>query len=284
MNENTSFGGALLYDAHMHLYDPVLLAALDQDKQELPLPKIAIQVVNGTHPDNWSRIATLLSPHGTRLYKAYGVHPWRVKDLPPDWEKQLRAHLQEDACSVGEIGLDNWIEPRDEKLQMDIFERQLHIAHELDLSPTIHCVRAWGLLLDSLKRGPDFSHGFLSHGFGGSVEVMHQLADMGAYFSFSAYPADPGRKKMRDAVRACPADRLLVETDSPDMVPPESACRYPLRDAEGQRLHHPAELATAYRLIAEWRGEGPQALAEQVEVNFYRLFRPNPNLKAQGAD
>ncbi len=266
-----------LFDAHMHLYDPVLLAALDRDRQKLPLPDIAIQVVNGTRPDDWSRIATLVSPYGTRLFKAYGVHPWRVNDLPEDWENQLRSRLREDACSVGEIGLDNWIEPRDERLQMDIFERQLQIAHDLGLPPTIHCVRAWGLLMDALHRGPDLSDGFLAHGFGGSVEILHQLADLGAYFSFSAYPADPGRKKMRDAVRACPVDRLLVETDAPDMVPPESACRFPLRDSEGKRLHHPAELATAYALIAEWRGEDPQTLADQVEANFYRLFGSKTN-------
>jgi Tat protein secretion system quality control protein TatD with DNase activity len=65
---------------------------------------------------------------------------------------------------------------------------------------------------------------------------------------------------------------LLVETDAPDMVPPENVCQFPLRDADGQRLHHPFEIRTAYRFLAKWRGEDPEKLAGQVRENFSRVF------------
>jgi TatD DNase family protein len=192
--------------------------------------------------------------------------------LPDDWEEALCQYLSEGAVSVGEIGLDNWIEPRNEDLQRAVFIRQLEIASERNLVPTIHCLRAWGALVDCLRAGPELSRGFLVHGFGGSREVLFELLDLGGHASFSAYAADPGRKRMRDAARACPADRILVETDAPDMVPPEADCAYPFKDAEGKPLHHPAEIATAYQFLANWRGEDLESFATRVRENFLRLF------------
>ncbi|MGC9451018.1 MAG: TatD family hydrolase, partial [Oceanipulchritudo sp.] len=193
------------FDAHLHLQDPSLQKALIRERERerdrereraLPrlrssrsgpgpdpgpgfwepfIPPIAAQVVNGTHPDDWAAVRALEQRGGTGLLRAYGVHPWRVGDLPDDWERQLREYLDSGAASIGEIGLDHWKEPRDEQRQMDVFERQLQLAHETGLAPTIHCLRAWGLLIDILRAGPALPHGFLVHGFGGSREVLFQL-------------------------------------------------------------------------------------------------------------
>ncbi len=263
--------GLQLYDAHCHLYDVRLKPVLDPDPfAEVDVP-VSAQVVNGTHPDNWTLVKNLDPFRKSKSLKAYGVHPWRVDNLPEDWEEQLRDFLASGAVSVGEIGLDNWIEPRDDKLQRDVFMRQLQIANETGLPPSIHCVRAYGQLIDCLRGGPRLPQGFLAHGFSGSKEVLYQLLDLGGYVSFSAYGAHPGRKRIRDAVRACPADRLLAETDAPDMVPPEEVCRYPLSDTKG-RLQHPLEIATAYDYLAEWRGKHRKDLMEQIEGNFRKLF------------
>jgi TatD DNase family protein len=261
--------GLRYFDAHLHRQDPSLGAALGNDPQ---FTGVVAQVSNGTHPDDWPTVRGLSENGGTRVLKAYGVHPWRVDDLPADWEEQLRQYLQADAVSVGEIGLDHWITVKDERWQIEVFERQLAIAAELDLVPTLHCLRAWGLLVDCLRAGPDLRRGFLVHGFGGSKEVLHELLDLGGHVSFSAYAADPKRKRMRDAAKACPDDRLLAETDAPDMVPPEAACRFPLKDTDGKPLHHPMEITTAYALLADLRDVKIDKLAGQIEANFKRLF------------
>lgn len=263
--------GIQYYDAHCHMYDARLGPALATDPFNDVEHSIAAQVINGTHPDNWDIIRQLDPFRGCKSLKAYGVHPWRVDDLPDDWEAALRKVLDSGAVSVGEIGLDNWVEPRDEKLQKDVFMRQLQLASETGLPPSIHCVRAHGQLIDCLRSGPDLPMGFLAHGFGGSREVLYQLLDLGGYVSFSAYGAHPGRKRIRDAVRACPADRLLAETDAPDMVPPEDVCQYPISDTRG-RLQHPLEIVTAYEYLAEWRGEAMEDLAAQIGENFRNLF------------
>ena len=259
------------FDAHLHLQDPGLLEALGAAGLEQYRSRVRACVTNGTHPGDWAAVERIA---GDRVKAAYGVHPWRVDRLPADWEAQLRAFLARGAASIGEIGLDNWIEPRDEARQREVFERQLLLAAEFSLAPTIHCLRAWGTLGDCLRSGPDLPRGFLVHGFGGSREILFELLDLGGHVSFSAYAADPGRKRMRDAARACPADRLLVETDAPDMCPPEAACNHGLLSPEGERLHHPAEIETAYAFLAGWRDVPLESFAAGVAENFQRLFGP----------
>jgi TatD DNase family protein len=269
MTQPAPVDGVRVFDAHLHRQDPDLVEALGEAPA---FDGVAAQVTNGTHPDDWEAVKALAPGGNTRLLKAYGVHPWRVDDLPEDWEDRLRGYLESGAVSVGEIGLDHWIRVKDERLQLSVFEKQLQIASRMNLPPTIHCLRAWGLLIDTIRSGPELKTGFLVHGFGGSREVLFQLLDLGGFVSFSAYAADPGRKRMRDAIRACPADRLLAETDAPDMVPPEQSCRHPLTGPDGKRLHHPMEIATSYALLAEVRGVALEVLAGQIQDNFERLF------------
>lgn len=272
MNEAAPAEGLRTFDAHLHLQADELQFALGK---EVNFPGVVAQVCNGTHPDDWKAVRDCPDAGDTRVLKAYGVHPWRVDNLPDDWEQQLRGFLQDGAVSVGEIGLDHWIDVQDEGWQTEVFERQLTIAAELDLVPTLHCLRAWGLLVDCLRSGPDLKRGFLVHGFGGSTEILHELLDLGGHVSFSAYAADPKRKRMRAAARACPDDRLLAETDAPDMVPPEERCRFPLKDSDGKLLHHPMEIGSAYVTIAEIREVELAELSVQIEDNFRRLFGCN---------
>ncbi|NDV61839.1 TatD family hydrolase [Puniceicoccales bacterium CK1056] len=269
MSSITPVEGVKYFDAHLHRQDPDLIDAIGP---EVKFEGIKAQVCNGTRPDDWQAVQDVSSTDETTVLKAYGVHPWCVDQLPVDWESQLRRFLKSGAASVGEIGLDHWIQVRDDRLQLEVFARQLQMAHEEDLVPSIHCLRAWGLLVDSIRTGPALRRGFLVHGFGGSKEVLFQLLDLGGHVSFSSYASDPGRKRMRDAIRACPEDRLLAETDAPDMVPPEDLCRFPIKDAQGQRLHHPLEIQSSYAMLAELRQLPLEELAVQLEKNFRKLF------------
>lgn len=255
-------------DAHAHLQDSRLESTL-QTLREAKSPHIII--TNGTSPGDWESVASLQGGGSLQVFKAYGVHPWKVKNLPANWESRLRYHLRQGAVSVGEIGLDNWIENADPDLQIVVLERQLALADEFNLVPTLHCLRAWDPLIKTL-RAFTLAKGFLIHGFSGSKEVQCQLLDSGAHFSFSAYAADPRRKRMRAAIAYCPTDRLLTETDAPDMVPLPEICRYPLKTADGEALHHPMEIITATEVIAAVRATAPEAIRATAVINATRLF------------
>jgi TatD DNase family protein len=234
-------------DSHVHLQ------ACDADAAD-GSAGIAIQLVNATGPADWLAVARLAHHGSTRRYKAFGVHPWKVADCEEGWLDQLRAYLEaDDVVSVGEIGVDQWIEPRDERLQQEVFVAQLELANTMQLPPTLHCLRAWQPLLEGLRSCPP-KQGFLLHAFAGSLELQRQLLDLGGHFSFSAYAADPHRKRMREAVAYCPLDRLLVETDAPDMT------------------EAPAAIADGYRWIADHRSCELATLSDAVQRTFTSLF------------
>lgn len=259
-------------DAHVHLHDPRLREDIVEDPEAVAAD---VSLLNGTSPRDWAAVAEMRPPPGKRFYRAFGVHPWKADpELEADWEDRLRRRLTGAAgvLAVGEIGLDRWIKPRDEALQEEVFRRQLRLAAELGLPPVIHCLRAWDPLLRILREEPLPVRGFHVHGFGGSPEVQRQLLEMGAYFSFSAYALAPHRKRMRKAVAACPEDRLLLETDAPDMAPGTETAAYPLMDTEGNPLHDPREIRTAYRGVAELRGLEETELRRRVETNFRALY------------
>ncbi len=150
---------------------------------------------------------------------------------------------------------------------------QMQIAAERNLPVSIHCLQAWGRLLELLRSGPRPECGFVLHSFGGPQEMIDPLARLGAYFSLPGYFAHERKTRQREAFRHVPSDRLLIETDAPDQPLPTGRVKYPLpTPEEGKPLNHPANLAAVYVFAAELLGETLENLAARVETNFLRLF------------
>ena len=256
-----------LYDAHNHLQDDRLADVRDE-----AVAGLCGVVVNGTQPSDWPRVRRLAGRF-ERVLPSYGVHPWFVKDLPGDWRDQLLSLLEQGHCGVGEIGLDRYVEDYDLDLQTDVFQWQMDQASRRNLPVTIHCLKAWGHLEEQLRRGPRPDRGFLIHSYGGSAEMIKPLADLGAYFSISGYFAQERKRSKAVVFREVPADRLLVETDAPDMGPPEAWTDVPLTDpANGEPINHPGNLPAVYRFTAELLDCSLNELEARVEENFQRLF------------
>lgn len=157
--------------------------------------------------------------------------------------------------------------------QQEVFTWQLRLAAERNVPASIHCLHAWGALHDILRCGPRPTCGFLLHSYGGPVEMVKPLADLGAYFSLPGYFAHERKQRQRETFRHIPPDRLLIETDAPDQCLPDERNRFPLTDERtGKPLNHPANIAAVYEFAAELLEEPEHLLAERVEENFHRLF------------
>lgn len=295
-----------LYDAHQHFHFDQLTPHHTDIDADLRRIGLKAAVVNGTNEEEWPVIARLARQHDW-IRPSYGVHPWDCGNRSPAWLTALRAQLLADPRSaVGEIGLDRWIidglRPDDPRLaglrvaplpeQSEVFVAQFALAAELNRAASIHCVQAWGALLDLLKNNAGPARGFLLHGYTGPAEMIKSFTALGAYYSFNievlnragrASPPDEPtagtgssgttRPTRLEVWKLIPADRLLVETDAPTKAPAEARNRFPLGlDADGTAINHPANIVVAYEALAELRGLTLENLKLLVAQNFLQLF------------
>jgi TatD DNase family protein len=264
----------ILHDAHNHLQDQRLSLHLDAALAELQTMPFGRAVVNGTRESDWDAVLEMAAERPW-ITPSLGLHPWYVPDAAPGWQTRLEALLKSHPrCCIGEIGLDRWIQGHDLDKQRAAFSAQLELAHRYTRPATIHCVRAWGALWDVLRDTPLPHPGILLHAYGGPTEMITGFVDRGAYFSFSPYFLHERKKSQRENFRQIPIERVLAETDAPDMAPPPERNEHPLGDEAGGLINHPANIQLTYSALAELRGIKLASLADQIDANFGRLFGP----------
>ena len=107
--------------------------------------------------------------------------------------------------------------------------------------------------------------------------MVAPLVKLGAHFGFPGYFMQERKARQREAFKRVPAERLLIETDAPDQLLPDSANVFPLADTStGKALNHPANLRASYEFAADLRAVPLVTLVAQSEVNFQRLFGAVP--------
>jgi TatD DNase family protein len=270
----------MLCDAHNHLQDARLKPRWESLRADLQTEPIAAMVVNGTRESDWPEVLAL-ARLDSRILPAFGYHPWFAQERGPEWKESLVRCVEAAAQlgprrhgGIGEIGLDRWMKGADSASQEEAFRWQLRLATERNLPASIHCLRAWGQMLDILRRDPLPTRGFLLHSFGGPVEMIPELVKLGAYFSLPGSFASERKLRQRDAFLRVPLDRLLIETDAPDQLPPPDKIRHPLFDDAGDPLNSPANLRAVYEFAADLYNADIESLTTQVNANFERLFYP----------
>jgi TatD DNase family protein len=259
------------FDAHCHLQDARLAPALEGILHDMRAAGIVESVVNGTQPGDWQQVAVLARRPGIR--PAFGLHPWRVAARGDDWLQQLEQLLIEHpTASIGEIGLDRWMRHPDVPGQRKSFIAQLELAIRLQRPVAIHCLQAWGTLLEVMQDYAAQLPGFLLHSFAGPVNQVDRWVELGAYFSLSGYFAHPEKAAKLEAWHRIPLHRILIETDAPDMLPPSDQRSHALMSSDGHELNHPIHLVAIYNWAALWLGLDLTSFTNTVEANYRRLF------------
>lgn len=203
--------------------------------------------------------ATALAAAYPAIFPAVGLHPWFVREGPDTaW---LRALLDDPGlAAIGEIGIDLGGADADLAQQDALFRYQLGLAAERDLPVLLHCRRGWDHLFAALDEIPVRG---VVHAFSASLEVLRECLSRGLYVSFAGLVTRPNARRAREAAHAVPADRLLLETDAPNMAMHD----IPAEDTE------PAHLPRILAAVAALRQEDPDALAAQINTNVRALFR-----------
>lgn len=258
------------FDAHNHLQDERLGSAVSGLRAVAEVEHIGAMVVNGSSSGDWADVLELAARFPGLVLPSLGVHPWYVGEQPQGWQERLEHLVLEHRTAVGEIGLDRWKEDLLWAGQEEAFRWQLDLAARHDLPVSIHCLRAWGPLVDILESAALPPRGFLLHSFGGSLETAHRLLPLGAHFSFPGYFLGEDKLRKQEVFNRLPLERLLVETDAPDQPLPSVRRKYELPG----NANHPGNLGVVYEGLSKVVGCEISVLAERLEQNFRAFFGP----------
>ena len=194
------------------------------------------------------------------VYAAVGWHPEEAAGWTDDSLDQIRAlAAQPKVCAIGETGLDYYWDTSTKTMQETMLRAQLELALELDLPVIIHDREAHGDMMDILRK---YKPKGVVHCFSGSVEMARELLRRGWYLGFDGPITYKNAVKALDVIAACPADRMLLETDSPYLAP------VPNRGKRNDSRNLPYIAAR----IAEIKGMTTEQVAEVALQNGKQLF------------
>lgn len=262
-----------MFDAHTHLQDPRLEGCREAILRSAAAAGVTGLCTCGTAPNDWDGVARLASDRTApiAIHPAFGVHPWFCDALPPDWLERLDACLQaHPAAAVGEIGIDGLRRATDSSLQHRVFIEQLELAIHHRRTVVVHGARCWGTLADLLQPYAARLPGLLLHAFAASVPLVKRFLDQGASFSFVGSLCNPNARRVQAAAAAVPLDRLLIETDSPDILPEGGT---PLVvTPESRPLNQPANLPLIAQALSQAKGLDLETVATTTARNARKLF------------
>lgn len=269
-----------LFDTHAHLQDEPFEADFNVLLVKLEQNRVGRVVLPGSDlPD--SRKAAELALRHPGLYCALGFHPheaasWtetsreELKELILETEAAGKAQGRERVVvAVGEIGLDYHYDFSPSDIQAKVYREQLELAAELNLPVVIHEREAFADSLEILRQAKKdglLELPFDCHCYSGSVEGAELLLELGAYLGFDGPITFKNARKAPDVLASLPADRFLLETDSPYLTP------VPFR---GKR-NDPSYLEYIARKAAEIRNSSYEEIVEQNWQNACRFYRLDP--------
>lgn len=198
----------------------------------------------------------------TGVYHAVGVSPSEVANPGLDWEEQIRKGSSFDrVVAIGEIGLDYYRKFGDKKSQIELFIRQIDLANHLGLPIIIHNRDAGDDILSILKDRPVEKGGIL-HCYSEDWDYARRALDLNLFFSFAGNITYRNARNLHQTAANLPSDRILIETESPFMVP----SKY-----KGKR-NKPAYLSEVAQAVAQIRDEPLEEVARTLYENSLRVF------------
>ncbi|XP_078163028.1 uncharacterized protein LOC144558154 [Carex rostrata] len=288
----SSMGGMRLFDAHCHLQDARIAAVAPRLIRTAIHSGVVRFSVNGVSEKDW-HVVKQMSDVYPSVIPSFGLHPWYVTERSPNWFDTLMGFFVDTpGAAVGETGLDKGSHGKtiDFTQQVEVFRQQLELAKELQRPVSVHCVRAFGDLLEILKQTGPFPAGVILHSYMGSAEMVPELSNLGSYFSFSGFLTSMKEQKVKKMLKSVPKDRILIETDAPDGLSnfnKESLIPVPEEDVpnEGDKLtslNHPANIHNVLEFVSMLLEMPKEEVAELSYQNAVRLFSyPGSKVKSE---
>jgi len=224
-------------------------------------------ITGSSDPSNVAALA-LANNNAGRLYSTAGVHPHHASDYSEKSDDIIRQCLADKRCvAVGECGLDYFRDFSPREAQLDAFRAQLDIASDTGHAVFLHQRDAHDDFVEILEAAlPNLSHA-VAHCFTGEGESLREFVAMGLYIGITGWICDERRgEHLKDIVAAIPDDRLMIETDSPYLLPRT------IRPRPKSRRNEPAHLTEVLKTVAEARAQTEEHVAAITTANAQRFF------------
>lgn len=261
--------GVRLIDSHCHLDfdsfrddgDAVIARA-----REVGVARMITIGASGRFEANHEAI-DIASRHES-VFATVGVHPHEASTVTARLLAEIEALARNPVVvGIGETGLDYHYDNSPRAEQREAFRAFLDLAKRLDLPVSIHLRDADEDAAGIVAEEGLGAAGGVIHCFSSDAAAAARFLDLGLHISFSGILTFRTADALRAAARMVPADRLLIETDSPFLAP------VPHRG----RRNEPALLVHTAAALAEVRGEPIESVAEATTANANRLFRLEPS-------
>ena len=250
------------FDTHAHIglicEDPIEQLMVIQEARQASVARL-VSICNSLI--DFAKVYDNLKS-AMNVYHAVGVSPSEVQNPGRDWIHTIeQAAKYPRVVAIGEIGLDYYRKFGDKKSQIELFITQLDLAAKLELPVIIHNREAGKDVLDILRDRLPPKGGVL-HCYSENAEYAIKALDLNLYFSFAGNLTYRNAKNLHETIEVLPIDRILIESESPFMVP---------ADYRGKR-NMPKYLPITSRFLAEMLGMDEGELSSVLWENANRFF------------
>jgi len=262
-----------LVDIGANLTHPAFHADLPEVLARAREAGLAAIVVTGSSVRESTHALKVSGSYPETVYATAGVHPHHARDCDDTTIPALRVLAQQPrVMAIGECGLDfnrNYSPHPD---QEKWFAAQVELACELRKPLFLHSRDSKEKFIEVIKQFKSLPPA-VAHCFTGEKAELRAYLDLGLYIGITGWICDERRgAHLLELVRDIPADRLMLETDSPYLTP---------RDLQPQpkaRRNEPAHLPHILRAVARALGKPPEQVAEETTRNAKAFFGPNLSL------
>lgn len=258
----------MLVDSHCHL-DCLDLSAHDGDLSKALLAAknndVAYMLCVCIDLVNYPKVLEIARDY-PNIFASVGLHPNVDVNESIDVAELTALASDPQVVAIGETGLDHYRQQEKPAWQQQRFCDHIQTAKQVQKPLIIHSRAAREDTVRIMREQNAAQVGGVMHCFTETWEMAQACLDLGFYISFSGIITFKNTQELQQIVKKIPADRILIETDSPYLAPE------PYRGKTNQ----PAYVRYVAEKIAQLRSTSYAAIAEQTTENFFRLFKVNP--------
>ncbi len=252
-----------IFDTHAHIGliydDPLAQLRVIQEAKKAQVNRI-VSICNSLH--EFSKVYDNLK-FVSGIYHAVGVAPSEVTNPGKDWVQTVESALKlPNVVALGETGLDYYKKFGNKRTQTELFITQLQLAQQYNMPVIIHNRDAGSDVLEILSEYiPDA--GAVFHCYSEDAEYAEKSLDLNVYYSFAGNITYRNTRNLHETALKLPLDRILIESESPFMVPAQY---------KGKR-NMPAYTVSTLQFLSELLDKDEEELADQLWKNSCKFFR-----------